>query len=183
MKFLVGIVSRFYLLWSMLYRWIQEPKGKADVKPYSSLKELEDVLQRTTWVKDGARQMWDAIGSPKRFQYLLDKNIVPDSGRDCDEFAAYAYEVLKTHPIEGVELVGCMSVSWYKDERGGRGHNVCLLKVEGNYAHIGNWGLYSGFANLRLCIKSILKNRKLMGWSIWKYPWGMIRYDSILPAD
>jgi len=43
--------------------------------------------------------------------------------------------------------------------------------------------LYSGFANLRLCIKSILKNRKLMGWSIWKYPWGMIRYDSILPAD
>jgi hypothetical protein len=183
MTAIIYVVVAFYLLWSMLYRFLLEPPGKADVVAYNTLGELEAVLKRVKWVKDGIRQVFDAIGSPEHFQWLINNNQIPKSGRDCDEFAVYCYKVLKTHLIEGVEVVGCMSVNWAKDERGGRGHNVCLLKINGKYAHIGNWGLMANYATLRECIESVLRDRKLRGWAIWQYPWGITRVGSKLPTD
>lgn len=183
MVVIVYIVVCFYLLWSMLYRLLLEPPGKAEVASYKTLGDLEAVLKLVEWVKDGTRQMFDAVGSPEHFQWLINNSQIPKSGRDCDEFAVYCYKVLTAHPIADVEVIGCMSVNWAKDERGGRGHNVCLLKINGKYAHIGNWGLCAQFDTLAACIESILKERNLRGWAVWQYPWGMTRYGSKLPTD
>lgn len=178
----------FYLsFWSRLYRFLKEVFGsrRSVLKPYSKLDDLVHVLENTKWVKDGLRESFDAVDDPRRFQYLLERQSIPKSGRDCDEFATYAYSVLRLYPIEGVTLVGVLTVNWWRGWswklKVWGGHHVCLIKLGDEYAHIGNWGLFRGFASVREAIESVLRTHKMLGWILWDYPATPIRYDTKLP--
>lgn len=190
MKVIMRIVIWFNWLWSRIYRWLLEPSGMSDLKPYSELIDLSNTMYTVTWVADGIRQMWDATGSPEHFQYLIDNDVVPPSGCDCDEFAVYGYAVLTRYPLpekELVEVVGVLTVSWWKPwfwfvKKPG-GHHVCLIKVNGKFAHVGNWGLHRDFTDLASVIKSVLKDNSLIGWHLWQYPSTMLMYDTKIPTD
>lgn len=128
--------------WSRVHRRLLEDRRQRAEVPtgaHSPEKAQLDMLC-VKWKPDTWRQLWDVCGSAARFAYILKlaKNgEQPDLNCDCDDFAAYAVDVLA--PAYKARV---LTVSWQR-ARSWKfgGHAVCLYVDDaGDLRHIGNWG-------------------------------------------
>lgn len=173
MKFLFRyvIVYVYLYVWSPIYRWLLERGERNPLRPYNSFESLLSDLQMVGWKSDDLYQLWDAIGHPERMRWMIDSGVTYEHGVDCDEHSVYCAESLRISEIDGLEeVVGVLTVSWRKDGGGFGGHHVCLLRYKGRYAHISNWGLYTGFVSQTAAMLDVLNGRRLIGWFLWEFP-------------
>lgn len=172
--YLILIWTRIPKLWSKLYRKIWQRKyNKVKLDTNLSLKEVNEKLSRLTWIKDGWKELWDAIGSPKHVQ----KEIIrlesgsPQSGEalDCDDFSCWAANCINYHKYDPILL----SVSWavvdydnkpwyvklFKPFTQFTGHMVCVVwdQDEEKLKHVSNWGISNSYDDLPALIEGILK--------------------------
>jgi len=184
MKKAIYRVAIWWILsvWSPLYRFFLEGGKRVEVKPQESIGVLVNRLNRVGWRKDGILQLWDAIGHPERMQWLMDEGKSVEVGSDCDEHASYSWCSLTISEVQGLEeVLGIMTVGWWKPwfwkfKRFG-GHHVCLVKYEGKYAHVGNWGFVKGFESQEDVIRNVLGDHEFFGWFMWRYPTTLLDYD------
>ena len=135
-----------YRWWSRLYRFIWERKySNYPLRSYRTFDELAAVIRSCTWVKDGAKQLWDAFSYPGRVQCIIDTNAI--GGRyigDCDEFAVYLANVLEQSATFGgfengrftlapwyglmMDSSKILTVEWVDKNGKYGGHNVCLIE-------------------------------------------------------
>lgn len=162
--------SRYYFVWSKLYRFLFQRKYKhVKLKHYSILENIDKLFLKLQWRKDGFKELWDSIGSANWVQYCLDEieggHPQPKGALDCDDFSNYAANVYMPHWGEEVYLC---SIGYKKSDKKISGHMICVVKREnGTYSHLSNWGLFNGFEDIQSVIKDILKNDKqLIGYSL-----------------
>jgi len=169
-----------------VYRSWFESSEVSKLKPddYSTIDLVLNAAMSVKWIKDGPRQLFDAIGSPERFQYLLNSSKDAESGNDCDEFAVWCHVIMnrvmelghlsfKVAPI-------VLTVTWTEGCKI-QGHNVCVYQREdGEWYHIGNWGLRGSFNSFSSSVEDVLQGRPLLKWAVWTYPGDLRDYDVVL---
>lgn len=149
-------VLRVYPAWAKVYRWLRQRKFKTVKMPRDlSPADAQKRMNKLKWRKDTWREAWDAVGAPQWVQHCLNQlemgNGQPEGALDCDDFSAWACQVVAPEfepyffgqgwaPIEDGE-VGFKST----------GHAVCVVKMpdSGKLWHCGNWGLVGPFDTLR----------------------------------
>jgi len=184
MQVLIFLVMILKLAWAKLIYQPFIEGTKHQVRGSNSLEDLVVLLGNTEWVKDGWKELWDSIGSAEHFQYTLDSNRIPKAGRDCDEFAVYAYAAgIRTpglHIMQSIITVHWTSPSWWIFRKFG-GHHVCAVVDEKQQLrHIGNWGMFPrgevGYTSLRNLAFDVYQNSaayreggpKFLGFSVWQ---------------
>ena len=135
---------------------------------YLSVDQVMARMRLLTWTADGPRELWDACGSPLWPQHcineIIDKKPQPEGALDCDDFSAWAAEVIE--PRYRPKL---LSFVWLNNDNKVVGHVMCLCQHEGKLFHIGNWGKSRLFPNLRsLCmdVASAAAAKKPIGWCV-----------------
>jgi len=184
-KLLYRIVIWWYIrVWSPIYRFVIESGERRPVKPYKSMDELVTSLKAVGWREDGIQQGWDAIGHPERMQWLIDVKRSVKKGSDCDEHAGYSFvslsiseEIIGLEEVVGILTIGYWKPWFWKVKKFG-GHHVCLLQYNGKYAHVGNWGLHTGFDTQADVIKHVLRDNDFFGWFLWQFPYKLMDYDT-----
>jgi hypothetical protein len=131
-RFVYGPISR-------LYRWLFE--SKFTTLPTDTPWTIDKLLSffvDCIWVADAMGGVIDVISKPEKF-YLTRMG-------DCDEYAAFASEVL---PWEG----GILSVTWLDPKakwfKKFKGHNVCVYFSDRKWWHVSNWGHFGPFKRPR----------------------------------
>lgn len=126
---------RFYYKLSKIYQKLQliwAKKGPA-LPTINNIHELEDILSRMKWRKDGIGQWYDTFEHPKAIwaKYLAH----PEKGvEDCDGFAIFGADRITDMIKRGQLLWGgavpisarVLTVSYRRGAKYG-GHNVCLV--------------------------------------------------------
>jgi len=150
------VINRFiYGSWSRAYRFIFESRYKnlPNSRPWTTI-ELLSFYKSCTWTSDAIYGILDIMSKPEKF-YKTHKG-------DCDEYAVFAANVLNPN-----SMVGVLSVQWYDSCL--RGHHVCVIKRNGLFYHIGNWGLWGAYANLdKLAASIVPEYGKILSWSLRK---------------
>lgn len=167
----IAMYSRYYSLWSKLYRFLFQRKyKKVKLKQYNTLESIEKLFSKLSWKKDGIKELWDSIGTPEWVQYCLDEiektGKQPQGSLDCDDFSCYA---ANAYILRCNEIAYLMSIAYKKlPTKKISGHMICVIKRKnGTYAHISNWGLFYGFKSLEDVVDDIIKNDKqLIGYSL-----------------
>lgn len=136
--FYLYVQLRIYKYWSKLYRLIWERKYRNVALPvYHDIQQLVNFISTLTWVADGPKELFDAVSSPQKVEWigrLGDRKV-----GDCDEFAIYITNALSLNkeigtlqPFAGIfpiKEVYFMTVPWAKGRDGkAGGHNVCLIE-------------------------------------------------------
>lgn len=151
LKLLVGIVGvylflalRLYAIKSWLYRAIFERRYRnIQLSTYQRYEDLVDVIRTLQWTADGPKELWDAISSPEKVEYVARYSEDKRAG-DCDEFAIYIVATLNRSLAEG-KFVGdptlqgarFMTVTWMDKDGKYGGHNVALLiRDQGMYSYM-----------------------------------------------
>lgn len=181
---------RIYYTWSSFYQATFERYSKKVKLPeYDSIEELENVLGRMKWVKDGIWELGDAIGSPQATYFKYYHN--SKQAKDCDEFAIFAASRLRNMKdrcklSKDVRAIGMLSVPWH-GPKGIGGHNVCVFSYVTNevekWAYLGNWyqgKARYGFASLNEVAIEVLGGNTSLGWAfvnekleLLKYRWNV----------
>lgn len=155
-----------YLWWSKRYRRIYQA-GYTLLPGTNTLDAVVAKIKLLKWTKDGARELWDAVGSPKWVQYCVDQikagHGQPEGSLDCDEFAVYASALLPT----GYDPI-VLNVVWA--DKGMLGHHVCMYRLDdGKYYHLGNWGNMGPFESPSAVVLDVVKKghgeNTLVGWA------------------
>lgn len=131
----------YWAFWSKIYRLIQD-RQYAYVALFSALSpaEAQSYMRTLPWVSDGWRELFDACGSPRKFQYALNmrvhSQVLVDMARDCDDYSAWAASVVA--PAYNPRIV---TVCYATDgSLAPNGHVVCAVDEGDATLHIGNWG-------------------------------------------
>lgn len=189
----IVIGLKVYAFWSRIYRFIwhrqySSPKGSL----YSPLAQnleprvAQEAMDKVRWRPDRFKELWDAVGSPHWFQYVVDQVNLgeqqPSGANDCDEYATWAASVVNKSYNPHM-----LTVTWIEEvpsDNGSTrykigGHNLCFLcwpmlldtNAKLMYRHLGNWGLSQTFRSSEELLTDILsyggKKRHLLAWAIW----------------
>ncbi|MHA1613300.1 MAG: hypothetical protein ACTSW7_03775 [Candidatus Thorarchaeota archaeon] len=192
---------RVYYIWSKIYQRFFEkwPKNRYkkmrqlwDEINFTTLEEVESVIGKMHWQKDGIFQLGDAISDPKATYFRHVNGI--DGALDCDDMSLFAATAIKDMASKGRLLdkgiwpdkVFLLSVPWVDEKGKVGGHNICVFCYAGadgwKWAHISNW--FGGrvawnFDSLEDILGSILITRISIGYGLAtpelklvKYGWG-----------
>ena len=166
------MATRLYLVWSKLYRKLYHRKYEKKYKVDNNLKpwSATQMAKQLTWVRDGRRELWDAIGSPCWVEYCVREVTAgrkqPKGSLDCDEFAVWCASRIR---LEFEPIV--LNVFW-RDGKKRSGHNLCMFRRDGSYFHTGNWGKHGPFVSLSATVEDVLLQKglgpeDLIGWSLY----------------
>ena len=170
-KFFYPVAIWYWPKWSKIYRWLWQGEYK-DVKLDENLSPVQanEKVRKLTWRADGAWALGDACGSPHWVQYALNKVVAglpqPEGYLDCDDFSSWCVNVVdKKHDPR------IFTFSWMSKDGKLAGHAMCLVRQkDGRVYHIGNWGLYGPYLNLREACSVILTKKgsnEPIGWSLF----------------
>lgn len=146
MSWVALFAMRFlYGWWSRLYREYFEKQyiSMPNDLPWTT-SELLEFYKTCSWVPDTWRMAGDAVSKPEKF-YTTRKG-------DCDEYAAFAADVLL------YKAKWILSVVWWDskpDAKTIKGHNVLIYIDSWRWWHIGNWGQQGPFKTFREALISI----------------------------
>jgi hypothetical protein len=166
-------------LYHEMYKNLQIDKGL-------TLTGIQSRIDTLHWTPDGFKELWDACGSPKRVQYILDQIALgkpqPMGALDCDDFSIWA-----AHAIDRNFYPRILCFAWVEKETCSiKGHTVCLLRQEdGRVFHIGNWGTSTPFKNLReVCLNMMNKKHaeESIGWCLLDKNLSMLKWGVELPS-
>jgi hypothetical protein len=169
--------SRYYKIWSKLYRFLFERKYKNyGVKYKQNINDLEKEIMKIKWTADGPKQLWDTVSFPGKGQYFLDEinagQIQPKGSFDCDDFASYTYAAHDVSLFLSSKYL--LSIGYKKSNGKISGHMVYVFRdlVTNEYMHLSNWGLFRGFSSIEEIVLNILSEDKtLIGYSLFANPW------------
>ncbi len=118
--------------WSRLRRWLCERRYlKTELPPAKSLQEVQEILKKITWTKDGLFHLYDAISYPQ--------TVWAKKKDDCDGFSVLAAELLKRlSPTLNPVLVTAAVTPLRKS------HTVCAFKDGQGLAFFDNARLRKG---------------------------------------
>jgi len=175
---------RIYLLWSKVYRWLYHRKYRTLQFPVSLTPEqATEEMKHLVWRKDGFKELWDAIGSPHWVQHTLAQiecGGQPPGAMDCDEFAVWAATVIAPNYQPVV-----LNVMW-RDEKGTRGHNVCLYHSSGFLYHTGNWGKLGPYGTLQNLVEILFNlvqgQGYVVGWALYSPDLKLVKMGYGLPG-
>lgn len=143
------------------------------------MQELTRSLASLKWQEDGISQLGDAISSPQRVEFIIQRQSgkSPIGASDCDEFAAYACECITDmvgrRVFEILDGPWIVSILWEGNKKI-EGHNVCAWKYTDSarkrivYGHIGNWNSgipFLNFNSLEEIAKSVANTNNLLGYA------------------
>ena len=183
-KYFYKIGLFLWMVWSRVFYQTFFEGPTTPVRGFKDLDELNEVLSKVKWVKDGLKEAGDAWASAGRFQYLLENSEDPGSGRDCDEFAVFAFVAGRNTPGKH-KMLGILTVNWLVPWFWGltrpKGHNVCFYATEdGKLKHTGNWGVWpkeehEGYLNAEEAALDVWRHSKayktkakFLGYALWK---------------
>lgn len=157
--------------WSHIYRKLYHtPYDGVFLDKGLSLTEIQSSMATLNWSPDSAKELWDACGSPKRVQYVLNEISLgknqPLGALDCDDFSIWA-----AHTIDRNFYPRIFCFAWVeKDTCRIKAHTVCLLhQKDGRIFHVGNWGTSKPFRNLREVCQDIMNKKQTeesIGWCL-----------------
>jgi hypothetical protein len=169
-KFFYPVAIWYWPKWSKIYRWLWQREYK-DVKLDENLSPVQanEKVRKLTWRADGAWALGDACGSPHWVQYALNKVVAglpqPKGYLDCDDFSSWCVDVVDRKHDPRI-----FTFSWMSKDGKLAGHAMCLVRQkDGRVYHIGNWGLYGPYLNLREACSVILTKKgsnEPIGWSL-----------------
>jgi hypothetical protein len=173
--------------WSKVYRRIYHDKySTVPLATNLSLTQVQHNLSRLNWLPDGLKELWDACGSPRRVQYMLnrlnDGKPQPLGPMDCDDFSIWAAHVIDKNFYP---RIFCFA---YVDPRDCsiRAHAMCLLRQpDGRIFHLSNWGTSGAFLNLReVCLDVLEKTNspESVGWCILQKDLSILDIGLELPS-
>jgi len=186
----VVLKLRVYYIWSRIYQRFFEKWPKSHWKlikktwkkiDFYTLEEVENVVSKMHWRKDGLFELGDAISDPKATYFRHVNGL--DGAMDCDDISLFAATVIKDMASKGRLLdkgiwpdrVFFLSIPWVDEKGKVGGHNICVfcyVDIEGNgwkWAHISNWfggRIAWNFDTLDAVLKSILINKKSLGFAL-----------------
>ena len=185
--YIVNICS-LYSIWSKVYRFFNHSIFRPlPLDVGLSPEHAEKKLNLLKWTKDGKKELFDAIGSPHWVQHCINQvrhgYEQPKGALDCDEFSAWAAEVLDNRLCPLI-----LSVSYRKKGKFmSGGHNVCVYldKNESALYHISNWGIQGPFDDLSELMQSICDDMDatLIGYSIHSRGLKLLRFGVKYPRD
>lgn len=157
---------------------MQECFDKID---FYTLEEVENVVSKMHWQRDGIFELGDAISDPAATYFRHVNGI--DGAMDCDEMAIFAATVIKDMAAKGRILdkgiwpdrVFLLSVPWIDEKGKVGGHNICTFYYIDNdtkeykWAHISNWfggRIIWNFDTLDDVLKSILITKTSIGYGL-----------------
>jgi len=157
--------------WSKIYRRLYHRKYKDVILDIcQSPQQAMEEMQKLKWAPDNSRALWDAIGDARWVQHCI--NTVDQTGKqpkgslDCDEFAVWAAQC--THPRFDPKI---FIYSWITRSGKLKGHAMCWVRTkDGRFFHIGNWGQYGPYRNLREACSVILtlgNGSETVGWAFY----------------
>lgn len=158
-KFSFWIVYALSRVLSFFY--ILKTKHVAKVNPHFLLRDVERTLDRLAWNEDEFiilgfkfKHFW--MRSAKEVQWYLNNGIIPQT--DCDEFATYAAEALRS--VDEASDPQILTVRWVTSNGDVKGHNLAIYSypIQNGmrmYAHIGNWGHFRGFNSVAKIVENI----------------------------
>jgi len=182
----VGVVGRWWVTWSRVYRWLWCRRYRHEVLRSRSLVEAQADMNLVAYVGDGWRALGDSVGTARRFVHwvrvaklrgcMADDPLVPPYDNDCDDHAAYGVGV-----CDGAVYLQVAYMRTDMPRRMG-GHVVCLARRSFDHVgvrppvgwrsgvaplwHIGNWGLHGPFADLEGAVRSVTQGRDMIGWAL-----------------
>jgi hypothetical protein len=169
-KFFYPVAIWYWPKWSKIYRWLWQREYK-DIKLDENLSPVQanEKVRKLTWRADGAWALGDACGSPHWVQYALNKVVAglpqPKGYLDCDDFSSWCVDVVDRKHDPRI-----FTFSWMSKDGKLAGHAMCLVRQkDGRVYHIGNWGLYGPYLNLREACSVILTKKgsnEPIGWSL-----------------
>jgi hypothetical protein len=170
-KFFYPVAIWYWPKWSKIYRWLWQREYK-DIKLDENLSPVQanEKVRKLTWRADGAWALGDACGSPHWVQYALNKVVAglpqPKGYLDCDDFSSWCVDVVDRKHDPRI-----FTFSWMSKDGKLAGHAMCLVRQkDGRVYHIGNWGLYGPYMNLREACSVILTKKgsnEPIGWSLF----------------
>ena len=170
-KFFYPVAIWYWPKWSKIYRWLWQREYK-DVKLDENLSPIQanEKVRKLTWRADGAWALGDACGSPHWVQYALNKVVAglpqPEGYLDCDDFSSWCVNVVDRKHDPRI-----FTFSWVSKDGKLAGHAMCLVRQkDGRVYHIGNWGLYGPYLNLREACSVILTKKgsnEPIGWALF----------------
>lgn len=190
----IGVSKKLFLFafiwwrnWSKVYRRLHHKRyNYVTLERELSLTKVQEKLAKLKYTPDGLKELWDACGSPKRVQYILDEMAKgrpqPLGAMDCDDFSCWAANVIDRnfHPR-------ILCFSWVDPETCEiRSHAVCLLRQpDGRLFHISNWGTSKPLNNLReVCVNMLNKSNseESIGWCLMRKDMAIIEWGLELPS-
>lgn len=169
---LFAMRSGLYRWWSLAYRWLYQHrflsvKLNTNLEPEEAQKKMNTLI----WRRDGAKEVWDSMGSPNWVQHCINEVAAgrnqPAGALDCDDYASWA-----CHAIDPVYEPMIFSISWHpiihrsETTKYVTGHAVCIFKRDGQYWHCGNWGTFGPWQSLHDVGSHISGARKRTGMPI-----------------
>lgn len=190
----IGISKRFLIFgflwwraWSQGYRKLyHDMYDNVVVQKGLTLTDVESSMGVLHWTPDGLKELWDACGSPKRVQYMLNQiasgKPQPLGALDCDDFSIWA-----AHAIDRNFYPRILCFAWVEKETCNiKGHTVCLLRQEdGRMFHVGNWGTSKPFQNLREVCLDMMERRNAeesIGWCLLDKNLSILKCGVELPS-
>lgn len=172
LQFFYPFVIHLYLWWARLYRRaFLQAYSHVPVVRFKEPKDVQAILNKVVWKPDGILQLYDAIGTEQRFQYILDQIEIKgqqpaDMACDCDDFSAYCVATL--HPRYHAKY---LFVAWLKKSGNIAGHAVCLFQdpITHEYWHMGNWGIRGPYVSYASAARDIVRetsSENLIGYSV-----------------
>lgn len=167
----LSLKSRWYKYWSKLYRKLFHSKYKnVKLNQYDSLEDLQRNLFFVRYQKDGAKELWDVVGSPHWVQYVMNlnkKDKLVNGALDCDDFSIYSAYTYVPKENEYVFLYS-MLYTTPKGFPGFSGHMICCVynPIESKYYAVGNWGL-SSFSSYEELVKYIECDDQFIGCAVF----------------
>lgn len=172
------------VVWSRIYRFFAQPKGKYNKTPLNenlSPFEAWQIIKKIEWREDDWRVLNNVIHRPEYVQSVINTKRVfgyqPDGSMDCDDFAVWCANVIddKYSPC-------ILMVSYQKPDGTLSGHAVCLVQDMNTkeYYHVGNWGIHGAFQTLGDAVRHIMDQSKLIGWAAFSKDLKLLNYGKKL---
>lgn len=169
-RFFYTFAIRYWSIWSRVYRFFWHRKySKVELFKNLTPSEANEVVNTLRWTADGPWALWDACGSPHWVQHAINEVAAskeqPTGYLDCDDFSIWC-----AHAIDKRYYPVIFTFSWLSNDNKLNGHAMCLVRQkDGRMCHVGNWGIFGPYANLRQACEAILNIhgcKDAVGWAI-----------------
>ena len=185
-RFFYPVALFWWPFWSGIYRFLYHRKYKdTTLEICSTPQKASERMSQLTWTADDSRALWDSIGSPRWVQHCL--NEIDRTGKqpvgplDCDDFSVWAAHCVHTKYDPRIFIF-----SWLGKDGKLHGHAMCWVRnKDGRFFHIGNWGLYGPYSNLREACSVILtmsNSKNPIGWAIYNKDLKLLNWGRDLPS-
>ena len=157
-----------------------------DLTPIEANEKITSLV--TSLRSPGHRLSWDSCGRPHEVQHTLNWLSAPtyrwkkrlDTRLGCGDFSIWCANVINRKYFPRVFMF-----TWENSNGEIKHHVMCFVRQkDGRFCHVGDWGLFGPYLNLREACSMILtiqKPRRPVGWALLSSDLKLIQCGRGLP--